>query len=263
MTHLSFAACRTVQRMRQILPEVIEDIDVEESYLTDERRPTRGRPWVVVNMASTLDGATALTGRSGGIGGRADRLAFHALRSAADVIMVGAGTVRSEHYGPVAVPSQHDAARRSADRSGPARLAIVTRSLDLDPDSPLFTESARQPYVLTTSDADPARRATVAEVAEVLALGTGNVDLAAALGHLGSIGTRCVLVEGGPTLNGQLVDADLIDEWCWTIGPLIAGGASKRGVIGADGVRSPLRLDRLITDGRDLLFRYLVDRTDG
>lgn len=249
--------------MRQLLPHPLADIDLEDIYLRDRREPVGERPWVTVNMASSVDGATALTGRSGGLGGAADRKAFHALRSAADVILVGAGTVRAEHYGPVHVPDEHLARRHAAGRDEPARIVVVTRSLDLDVDTPFFTDTDVRPIVFTAARADPERRRAVQEVADVVDAGDHDVELDRVMAHLGALGVRCVVCEGGPTLNGFLVELDLIDEWCWTIGPMLAGGTSARATHGsAPPTARPMVLDRLITDGRDLLTRYLAVREE-
>jgi 5-amino-6-(5-phosphoribosylamino)uracil reductase len=247
--------------VRQLLPQPLDDVDLEDCYLGDPREPVGARPWVTVNMASSVDGATALTGRSGGLGGAADRLAFHALRSAADVILVGAGTARAEHYGPVRGPDAHVERRRAAGRNEPARIAVVTRGLDLDLDTPLFTDNDVRPLVFTSSRADPERRRAVQEVADVVDAGDVDVELDRVVAHLGADGVRCVVCEGGPTLNGFLIALGLIDEWCWTIGPLLAGGTSSRASHGSAPLPAhPMVLDRLLTDGRDLLTRYLTSR---
>lgn len=245
--------------MRQLLPVPVDEVDVESCYLADDRPSWPDRPWVVVNMATTADGATAIDGRSGGIGGPGDRLAFHALRSAADVILVGAGTVRAEGYRPVAVPPSHQARRHAAGRPEPARVALVTRSLDLEPGAALFAGPA--PIVFTVAGAAPDRVAALRDVAEVIEVGVHDVDLGRALRVLGELGARCVVAEGGPTLNGQLIAADLVDELCITTAPTLAGGSSSRPARGAapPAPRS-MRLVRLLTDGRDLLARYVVER---
>ena len=97
-----------------------------------------GRPAVRLNMIASLDGAATVDGLSGGLGGPADHRVFAALRELADVVLVAAGTVRAERYGPAKVP-----------------LAIVTRSCALDLDAPLFAEGAR-PIVITVATAPPA-----------------------------------------------------------------------------------------------------------
>src|SRR5436309_584925 len=108
--------------VRQLFPIPLDDVDPVVCYRGDDRT---GSPWVLLNMITTADGATAIDGRSGGLGGRADKQVFAALRSVADVILVGAGTVRVENYGPP---------------KGAARLAIVTAKLDLEPTARVFND---------------------------------------------------------------------------------------------------------------------------
>lgn len=236
-------------------------MDAVATYLADHREPVAGRPWVAVNMATTADGATALSGRSRGIGGPGDRAVFHALRSAADVVLVGAGTARAENYGPVQVPDEHRAARAAAGRPGPARLAVVTASGSLDPGARMFAEAVEPPLIYTVEQAPAPVRDALAEVAEVVVAGTDTVDPARMLDDLAARSVRCVVCEGGPKLNATLIESDVIDEWCWTIGPLLVGGDSHRGSVGPT-APEPRRyhLDRLLTDGRDLVTRYLAER---
>ena len=216
-------------------------------------RTARGRPWVTVGMVASLDGATAVDGTSGALGGPADKAVFRAVRAIADVILVAAGTVRAERYRPVTLSDDVQAARVAVGRdAGPPRLAIVTASLDLDLEAPLFTDGHR-PLVLTTADADPDRVARVSDCAEVRHFGTGRVDLGAALGSLADDGVGVVVAEGGPTLNGALVAAGLVDEWCLTISPTVAGGDSSRIVAGAPAHATSTRLVSLLMED-DLLF---------
>jgi len=238
--------------VRQLLPHPRDDVDPVALYAADARPAPPGRPWVVVNMIASVDGATAVEGRSGALGGPADRIVFGALRAVADAVLVGAGTVRAERYGPV---------RARGDRP-PARVAVVTASGDLDPSLRLFTEAdpASPPPLVLTSDACPApRRAALEAVAEVVVAGEQRVDLGRALTHLADRGASVVLAEGGPSLNGQLVADGLVDEWCLTLAPTLVGGLSPRAAVGpppSTGIE-PLRLDRLLAEG-DLCFaRYL------
>lgn len=248
--------------MRQLhpAPDGDADIDIEATYLADRREPTGDRPWLVVNMATTLDGATALQGRSRGIGGTADRIAFHALRSAADVILVGAGTARAEDYGPVVVPAGHVATRTTAGRSAPARLAVITASGSLDPGARMFSDATQRPIVYTIPETAAKLRVTLGDVAEVVVAGSSGVDPLAVVADLAARAVRCVVCEGGPHLNSDLIAAGVVDEWCWTIAPMLVGGDSNRASVGAwSPVPRAFRLDRLITDGRDLLARYVLD----
>lgn len=250
----------TLPEVEQLSPQPIADVDTAAVYLADPRERDDGRPWLVVNMATSLDGATAVAGRSGGIGGDGDRQAFHALRSAADVILVGAGTARAENYGPVVVPEPLVEARRAAGRDRPARLALVTRSCSISPDARVFTADEK-PLVYTVTDAPGDRVRALEPVAEIVRAGTGSVDPRLILDDLTRRHVRCVLCEGGPTFNGDLIEADLIDEWCLTLGPLLAAGDSARAAHGPDVAQAPrYRLDRVLSDGRDLLLRYVADR---
>jgi riboflavin biosynthesis pyrimidine reductase len=237
--------------MRELYPVPADSVDPFERYGTDDRARSDARPWVLVNMIATVDGATAVEGRSGGLGGPADRLVFRAVRAVADVILVGASTVRTEGYGPPKTPP---------GRSAPPRLAIVTRSLDMDLTAPVFVDATNdtRPIIVTTSGSDERRRLQLEDVAEVVLAGDADVDVARALAALAERGARVVLCEGGPSLNGQLVAADAIDELCVTVAPLAAGGSSPRLAHGpAPPLARPLRLDRVLEEDDYLFLRYL------
>lgn len=243
-------------RMRQLLP-VAAEVDPVETYLAAERMPPADRPWVLVGMVSSLDGATAVEGRSGALGGPGDREVFRAVRAVADVILVAAGTARAEEYGPVRLDERIRAARRAAGRTpGVPRLAIVTASLDVDLDR--LSGEGPPPLVFTTESSDEARRADAATRAEVRVLGRDAVDVSAALRSLRADGVGVVVSEGGPTLNAALVEADLVDEWCVTLAPTVAGGGSPRVVSGAPAVVPPrdLELRSLLTQDGALFGRW-------
>jgi riboflavin-specific deaminase-like protein len=244
--------------MRQLLPVPIDEVDPEEAYGADERSAPAGRPWVVTNMIASVDGAANLYGRSGDLGGPADRAVFSALRSAPDVILVGAGTVRAEGYGPPRTTTERQIRRVARGQEPFPRIAVVTNRLELDLTSPLFTESPNRPLVVTSNRPSPARRDEVSLVADVVVAGDDQVDLGAALAALAALGVRVVLCEGGPSLDGQLVAAGLLDEVCVTIAPLLAGGTASRIMHGPPPERPEgLRLDRVLEQDGTLLLRYL------
>ena len=195
--------------MRQLLPFPRDPVDPATLY--DDLPPIGTRPAVRLNMIASIDGGTAVAGRSGGLGGTADQALFTVLRSRADVVLVAAGTVRAEHYGPSKVP-----------------VAVISRSCRLDWDSPFFTAAMAQPVVVTVARAPALEREKAAGLADVIIAGERDVDLAAALGALAERGYARVLAEGGPTLNGQLAAAGLLDELCLTLSPLLAGGDAKK-----------------------------------
>ncbi len=196
------------------------------------RRHADGRPWVEICMVASVDGATAVDGRSGGLSSAADTELLQALRSVADVVLVGAATVRAEGYG---VP-----------RKPGLRVGVVTsRGVGLDYESALFTSGAG--FVVTTESAGPLP-------VETVRAGTDRVDLRAALVQL-DVGL--VHAEGGPHLNGALLEAGLVDEVNLTIAPLLAGGSADRLTTGAPAGTYGLRLAHVLEEDGFLFCRYL------
>jgi riboflavin-specific deaminase-like protein len=242
----------------------------DTTAVVDERRPSfPDRPWVVANFVASIDGAaTGPDERSGSLSGPADRAMFQALRAAADVVLAGAGTVRAENYGRARLTDAQQETRRSQGRSPLPRLAVVSASLRLDPAARFFTEATpdQPPIVLTTSSARsaaPDRADELAAVAMILEAGETTVDWGLALRRLHEeLGVRVLLAEGGPTVIGQLVTADLLDELCLTVAPLIAGGDASRIVAGARLEQAlPQHLERIMTSDGFLFLRSLRDRS--
>jgi riboflavin biosynthesis pyrimidine reductase len=222
------------------------DVDPLDAY--DEPRPAPGtRPWVTVDMVSSIDGATAVDGRSGGLGGPADKAVFRALRAVPDVILVGAATARAEAYGPVRLDPEVQARRAARGQGQVPRLALLSGRVDLDPAAAVFDAAEQVPLILTTSTSATEHRDRFEGRAELVAVGEGSVDLTLALGALRDRGARIVLAEGGPTINGQLVAAGLVDEWCQSLAPLLASGDSARVAHGpAPEAPVPMVLHRLL-----------------
>lgn len=245
--------------MRQLLPDLLEEPDVDALYAADDRPAPVDRPWVVSNMISSIDGAAALDGVSGGLGGPGDKAVFSALRSVADVVLAAAGTVRAEHYRPPRTTEAQQAQRVARGQQRFPRIAVVSGRLDLDYTTSLFGPDAPdRPIVITGTRPSPEQLAQASEVAEVIVAGADRVDLGAALRVLHARGARVVLCEGGPSLNGQLVAEDLIDESCVTVSPLLAGGDAGRIMVGGPVEASrPMRLARVLVEGDMLLLRYL------
>jgi riboflavin biosynthesis pyrimidine reductase len=217
--------------------------------------PDGGQPWVRANMITSVDGAISVDGRSGGLSGSADRLLFHVLRGLADVILVGAGTARTERYG-LAKPSWPQL-RQGRPPAPP--IAIVTRGLNLDLDSQLLRGDASLPatIVLTTRQAPADRLAAAAKTAEVFVVGEDAVSGEAAIDKLVELGHRRILVEGGPTLLGEIASADRLDELCVTTSPIIVGGRAARMIASPAADATGLTLATLLEDDGFLLARYV------
>ncbi|WP_430827793.1 pyrimidine reductase family protein [Candidatus Protofrankia californiensis] len=209
------------------------------------------------NFVSSIDGAAELDGRSGALGGSADRRIFRTLRWLADVVLVGAGTAVAEDYGPVVIPPERRERRIATGQSAVPPVAVVSASLRLDPSARLFAAQAR-PLVLTCEAAPPDRRKVLAEVADVLICGNQTVDPAAALRALGERGLARVLCEGGPALHADLANAGLLDELCVTLAPLLAGPDHLR-IVRGQRWHTPLEmtLSHVLEEDGNLFLRYL------
>jgi len=251
--------------MRQIYPE---PADLDDQELAGRYHPpgqTGAAPWLRANMVASLDGAATLGGRSGGLSGGADQRVFALLRALADVIVVGAGTARVEGYRPVRPRTEGVRwAWLRAGRPPSPPIAVVTRRLDLDLDSPLLASSPAhaRTIVITTEAAPAGRREAAAAAADVIVAGRESVDIRAAVGALAGRGHRQILTEGGPHLLNQIIGAGLLDELCLTVSPLLAGPGHGRIVAG----RSPpgggagareLRLAHVLAEDGHLICRYL------
>jgi riboflavin biosynthesis pyrimidine reductase len=204
-------------------------------------------PFVRINFVASADGAVTVDGRAGGLGSDPDRQVFGLLRRLADVVLVGAGTVRAEDY---------RGARSGRGRATPPPIAVVTGSADLDPGARLFTDTTVPPIILTTSASPPQRRERLAAAGgDVAVLDRLTPDTL--LAELARRGLHRVLCEGGPTVFGELTAADAVDELCLTVAPLLAPGPAGRISAGSAGAapRTMALVGALHEDGV-LLLRY-------
>ncbi|HTB70826.1 MAG TPA: dihydrofolate reductase family protein [Solirubrobacteraceae bacterium] len=226
-------------------------------------RAASPRPYVMLNMVSTVDGRASIDGRSGPLGNRADRELFHALRAAVDGVLVGAGTIRAERYGPIV----RDAAvrRRRVDRglSEQPLACIVSGRVSLPSDTPLLADERSHVVILTPSAAS--LTGARAQVDYVRAERDGALELPRALSELRErYGVRTLLCEGGPHLNAELLLAGVVDELFVSLSPMLAGGEGASGeslriVAGAE-LDEPLELELLsaLESDSHLFLRYAV-----
>ena len=213
--------------------------------------------WVRANMVASVDGAVTVDGRSGGLSGAADRLVFSVLRSLADVVVVGAGTARTERYRQARPDELWQ--RLRAGRSPAPPIAVVTRHLDLELTDRLFGAGEPRTIVLTTEQAPEDRLTEASRVADVIVAGADGVTAASAVDALARRGHRAILIEGGPTLLGQFAAEHLLDELCLTISPVLEGGRSTGRVTSRRGPAelTGMRLADLLEDDGFLLSRYV------
>jgi riboflavin biosynthesis pyrimidine reductase len=176
---------------------------------------------VRANMIFSADGAAAFQGRAGTLSCPADQNLLRDLRAFADVVLVGAGTARAERYGPARFTAAQEALRGAVRGLAPPPIAVVSQTGQLPPT--LFVDATSTPILVTSASA--ARTHSLHEDMRwrLLVAGEDTVDVDAAIQQLHALGMQRILCEGGPTLLDQLIDADVVDEICVTIAPLLAG----------------------------------------
>ncbi len=216
-----------------------------------------GRPYVGLNMVSSLDGKATIEWRTKGLSTELDRRLFHQLRTQVDAVMVGAGTVRSERYGRM-TKSQELREKRIAEGLAPDPLAvIVSGRLDLPADLPILNEREQRVVIATGSDA------SLPDMGEQVEYARTGDDLPKLMAHLDEThGIRSVLCEGGPTLNSYLFAAGLVDELFLTLNPKVVGGAAALTIVAGRELIEPaeLALVSLAEGDGDLFTRWRVRR---
>ncbi|WP_020376942.1 dihydrofolate reductase family protein [Candidatus Microthrix parvicella] len=187
------------------------------------RHGSRPRPWTLANMVSSLDGKAALNGRSGKLGGPLDRVMFQAIRALADVVLVGAQTVRTERYGPIQLSQDLQSARSDAGMAPNPLLAVLSRTLSL-PNGRGLLDAPEGLVLMTGADAPPDRIRQAEDAGiRVEQLGESDSTVAAALDRLSETGANVVLTEGGPSVLADIIEADRLDELCLTLAPRLLG----------------------------------------
>jgi riboflavin biosynthesis pyrimidine reductase len=229
---------------------------VDDDALTALYTPAYAAPSVRVNFVSSVDGAVELDGYSAGLSSPGDKKVFGLLRMYPHALMVGAGTLRHEGYNAVRLDGDRRAWRAARGLDPYPRLVVVSARLDLDPTNPALARAPVRPIVLTHETAPPDRRTALSAVADVLAFGKTEVDLPAALAALRERGMTEVLSEGGPHLLGALTAADLIDEVCLTVSPMLTGPGAGRITAGPPSAVRGLTLAHALFDEGNLLLRY-------
>lgn len=245
--------------MRALLPDHRDDADVHAHYAVDWLEPGGLR----VNFVAAVDGAVSASGRSRGLQTPGDNVVFAALRDLADVVAVGAGTAVAEGYRAVRLGERRRALRREHGLSEQLPVAVLSRTLRLDPASSLFADAApdARTLVLTCNAADPERRQALNRVAEVIDCGAQTVDPALARQALEKRGYQRILCEGGPTVFSDLAEAGVVDELCLSVTPMLSGPGAGRITAGnAWESALPLSLVGLLEEDGALFCRYRTGR---
>lgn len=240
--------------INQLLPqrsENLSDTDILDAYAFPQ-----GQQWLRMNFVTSLDGAATRNGKSGLLGDAADRRVFQLLRWEADVVIVGAGTARAEEYDAMRLDEAAPEWREERDLAAHPTLVLVSRSLELDPESPMFTQAPERPIIYTVSSAPENRRDALSRVADVVVAGEKDAEPLKIRNDLVERGFTRLHAEGGPHLLGSFIDAAAVDELCLTIAPSLEAGDARR--ISASPTNTPtdMCLVSLLQSGSELLARY-------
>ena len=205
-------------------------------------RMTRGRPWMRVKIAASLDGKTALAnGVSQWIGGPDARRDGHHWRARSCAVMTGIGTLKDDD--PRLTVRDVETSRQ------PLRIVVDSR-LRIVPDAKLLDGGA---VLVATATRDEAKvQALKAKGAEVVVLpnSEGKVDLLRLTQHLGGMGINEVLIEAGINLDSALLRAGVVDELLFYLAPLLLGDAGRGMLDLGDLTRMDQRLELDIRDTR-------------
>lgn len=231
----------------------LDDEQLAGCYAINDRSSQSVR----VNFVASIDGAATDHGLSGGLSGKADKRVFDILRRLCDVVLVGAGTVRAEGYGAMRLNQASVQLRRANGLPDQPVFAIVSGTLGLDPESPVFTKAPVRALVVTVGASSHVKREALSRVTDVLVCGEKKLDVGVMLDAFAKRGLRQVLCEGGPTLFGTLLDADRVDELCLTISPLIEAGDAHRIVVGTLEKTRRMALHHVLVSDSTLMLRYL------
>lgn len=207
------------------------------------------QPWMRVNFVSSIDGCVAVDGVSGGLGTPADKSVFGILRELCDVVVVGAGTARAENYGGVQV-SDEARARRTADGLAPVPpILVVSAHASIDPESRLLRDTEIPPILVVGSAADSAAISALrsagaqVEVTDSPNVSSGDIDRALSARKL-----RRALCEGGPSLFGQLIEDNAVDELCITTSPQLVGSKVGRISLSPNAMPTSMRPAHILGD---------------
>ncbi|MFN2597225.1 MAG: bifunctional diaminohydroxyphosphoribosylaminopyrimidine deaminase/5-amino-6-(5-phosphoribosylamino)uracil reductase RibD [Pyrinomonadaceae bacterium] len=200
---------------------------LNEKYFHSQRAR---RPFVHLKFATSLDGRIATrAGDSRWITGAESRERVHRLRHEYDAILVGAGTASADD------PLLTD--RSGLTRHRPLVRVVLDDELKLSPASRLARTARESPVIVFASERADAARTSALDACgvEVVRLAGGARDPRGVLSHLYERATQSVLVEGGATVAGALLDARLVDKVTVFVAPVLIGGRDARAAVGGEG----------------------------
>ena len=239
-------------RAAQIAVDVAEDPWSRELVSDFALAIRSNRPYVLLKLASSLDGYVApRSGERHWLTGHAARAYVRELRATHDAVLVGAGTIR--------VDDAQLSVRPPRARRKPYVRAVACEDAPVAAERAIF--APLEGYARTMVLAPGGGRASFAAleaVADVVYVGSerdGRLDLRLALEAMRARGIASVLCEGGPTLAGHLLEANLVDRIDWLVAPALLGNPEAVPALRLGGRQAPLHFERIGELGADVLLR--------
>ncbi|HEX8689497.1 MAG TPA: dihydrofolate reductase family protein [Solirubrobacterales bacterium] len=222
------------------------------------REPPAGRrPYVACNFIATLDGRATVGGSTEPLGFQTDARVLMRMRTFADAVLIGAGTMRVERYDRMLPVPRLRGYREQIGLPEDPLTAIVTQTMDLPWDAGLFTDGHGQVVLATTSSASPPRTQTEVEVLRY----DGAVDFGSLFAHLHrERGVESISCEGGPTVLHALVVEGLVDDLFLTQNPVLVGDGERSLMRGALPAPVPAELVWALEAEDEMFTRWRIGR---
>ena len=187
---------------------------------------------------AALTGAATSKGTSSGLGNDTDFALLNALRIWSDAVLVGAETARKENYFGVRTTTQQREARRERGQAEVPPIVVMTKSLNFDTATQLFTDTRTPPLFAVPEDVlgdtEVSARARKIEQAGGVIVPMEGQDVSAVVAALHSRGLARIVCEGGPSLNAQLIGAGEVDVFHYTVSPRAVQPSELRLFAGVD-----------------------------
>jgi riboflavin-specific deaminase-like protein len=254
----------------KLFPEPVASLAVEDVYSNISFPKREKRPYVIINMVSSLDGKVVHEGKASQIGSPTDRALMRTLRAHADAVMVGAGTLRAEKL-RLDVPEDISRERESRGLKPQPLAVVATMSGDVPLEKNLLGSSPDNLLILASPKVPQSRLAALSRVANVQIMpdetGDPHLDPTEVLKVLKKrYAVDVLLIEGGPTFNHILISSCLADELFITLAPKLLGGEKPEALNILEG--RPLiqkteqpELISIHLSGNELFLRYLLCST--
>ncbi|HEX6129264.1 MAG TPA: RibD family protein [Candidatus Limnocylindria bacterium] len=242
-------------RVDRLWPDPEADLDLDAAFADALPGSREDRPWVAINMVTSVDGRAQLYGTAEGLGSRTDRRLMQRYRADFDAVASGSGTLIADDFYS-RLSDDLAAARRATGREPQPQAVVIAGTRPVPKDRRWFGYTDQRRVVAVGATSPHALHEPLPGV-ETWIAPNEKPEPGWLLERLAAAGVGSLLLEGGPTLNAAFLRAGLLDEVLWTIGPrLVATDALP--MIATAGLDAPAEL-RLISVHRhadELYLRY-------